>query len=93
MYKTHIRPIRDIRNNYADIDKIVNDHDHVIITNNGRGTSVLIGIEEYAQYEQFLHTQYIKRKLDEAEDSAKNPNTRWLSEDEFWSSIEDHHEI
>ena len=47
MYKTHVRPIRDIRNNYAELDKIVNDHDHVIITNNGRGTSVLIGIEEY----------------------------------------------
>jgi len=89
MYKTHIRPIRDIRNNYADIDKIVNDHDHVIITNNGRGTSVLIGIEEYAQYEKFLHAQYIKQKLDEAEASANNPDTKWLSEDEFWRSIED----
>ena len=88
MYKTHIRPVRDIRNNYADIDKIVNDHDHVIITNNGRGTSVLIGIEEYAQYEAFLHTRYIKQKLDEAEVSAGNPDTKWLSEEEFWSSFD-----
>jgi len=88
VYKTHTRPIRDIRNNYADIDKIVNDHDHVIITNNGRGTSVLIGIEEYALYEEFLHALFIKRKLDEAEASAADPNTKWLSEDEFWSGIE-----
>jgi len=89
MYKTHIRPVQDIRNNYAELDKMVNEHDHIVITNNGRGTSVLIGIEEYAMYEQFLHKQYIKRKLDEAEASAKNPDTKWLSEDEFWSNIED----
>ena len=56
MYKTHVRPVRDIRNNYAELDKIVNNHDHVIITNNGRGTAALIGIEEYAMYEQFLRS-------------------------------------
>ena len=89
MYKTHIRPIRDIRNNYAELNRIVNDNDHIIITNNGRGAAVLIGIEEYSEYEKFLHKQYIKHKLDEAELSAKNPDTKWLSEDEFWSSIED----
>ena len=89
MYKTHIRPVRDLRNNYAEIDKIVNDHDHVIITNNGRGASVLIGIEEYSMYEKFLHVQYIKRKLDEAEVSANSPDAKWLGEDEFWNSIED----
>ena len=90
MYKTHIRPIRDIRNNYANLDKLVNDHDHVIITNNGRGTAALIGIEEYSEYEKFLHRQYIKMKLDEAEISAKNPDTKWLSEEEFWDGIEDY---
>ena len=89
MYKTHVRPIRDVRNNYAEIDRIVNDHDHVIITNNGRGTSVLIGIEEYSIYEKFLHKQYVRQKLEEAEASAENPDTKWLSEDEFWDSIED----
>ena len=35
--------------------------------------------------EEFLHKLYIKRKLDEAEASASNPDTKWLSEDEFWS--------
>ena len=88
MYKTYVRPIRDIRNNYAEIDKIVNDHNHVIITNNGRGTSVLIGIEEYVAYEEFLHNQYILRKLGEAEASAKNLETKWLEEDEFWNEVE-----
>ena len=89
MHKTHVRPIRDIRNKYAEIDKIVNNHDHVIITNNGRGTSVLIGIEEYSQYEKYLHKQYINQKLDEAEASANSPDTKWVSEEEFWESIEE----
>ena len=89
MHKTHVRPIRDIRNKYAEIDKIVNNHDHVIITNNGRGTSVLIGIEEYSQYEKYLHERYITQKLDEAEASANSPNTNWISETEFWESVEE----
>ena len=88
MYKTYVRPVRDVRNNYAELDKIVNGHDHVIITNNGKGTSVLIGIEEYSQYEKFLHKQYIRRKLDEAEISAANSDTKWINEDEFWESVE-----
>ena len=88
MNKTHVRPVRDIRNNYAELDRIVNDHDHIIITNNGRGTSVLIGIEEYSLYEEFLHNLYIKRKLDEAEASAADPDTAWLSEEEFWESLD-----
>jgi prevent-host-death family protein len=88
VHKTHVRPIRDVRNNYAELDRIVNNHDHVIITNNGRGAAVLIGISEYEEYEKFLHKQYIKRKLAEAEASASNPDTKWLSEDEFWNSVE-----
>jgi prevent-host-death family protein len=54
MIKTHVRPVRDLRNNFAELDKIVNNRDHVIITNNGRGTAALIGIDEYAVYEKVL---------------------------------------
>ena len=88
MYKTHVRPIRDLRNNYSEIDKIVNNNDHIIITNNGRGTAVLIGIKEYAEYEAFLHKRYIMQMLDEAEASAQNPETKWISEDDFWKKLE-----
>ncbi|MCL2604690.1 MAG: type II toxin-antitoxin system prevent-host-death family antitoxin [Defluviitaleaceae bacterium] len=54
MIKTHVRPVRDLRNNFAELDNIVNNRDHVIITNNGRGTAALIGIEEYAVYEKVM---------------------------------------
>ena len=88
MYKPHIRPIRDIQDNYDELDEIVNNRDHVIITHNGRNSSVLIGIEEYPLYEAFLHNLYIERKLDEAEASAADPNTQWIDEETFWAEIE-----
>ena len=89
MNKTHVRPVRDLRNNFAELNQLINNHDHVIITNNGRGTAALIGIEEFARYEEFLHTLYINQKLDEAEKSASNPHTQWLSEDDFWQDVEE----
>ena len=50
MMQTFVRPSRDLRNHYAEISEMLKDHDHVIITNHGRGESVLINIEDYAKY-------------------------------------------
>ncbi|MEG0395434.1 MAG: type II toxin-antitoxin system prevent-host-death family antitoxin, partial [Oscillospiraceae bacterium] len=44
MLQTFVRPSRDLRNNYAEIARLVKEHDQVIITNQGKGESVLIGI-------------------------------------------------
>ena len=52
MMQTFVRPSRDLRNHYAEISEMLKDHDHVIITNHGRGESVLINIEDYAKYEE-----------------------------------------
>ena len=49
MMQTFVRPSRDLRNHYAEISDMLKDHDHVIITNHGRGESVLINIEELCQ--------------------------------------------
>ena len=49
MMQTFVRPSRDLRNHYAEISDMLKDHDHVIITNHGRGESVLINIEDYAK--------------------------------------------
>ena len=82
MYKTHVRPIHDIRNNYAELDKIVNNHDHIIITNNGRGTAALIGIEEYAKYELFLRSMFSINQFDKNSDkSDPNPITGVIPKD------------
>ena len=49
MMQTFVRPSRDLRNHYAEISEMLRNHDHVIITNHGRGESVLINIEDYAK--------------------------------------------
>lgn len=88
MLNVHVRPVRDLRNNYAEIARIVKEHDPVVITNNGRGESVLINIDDYADYEDYLHRRYILEKLKEAEEAAARPDAVWLSEDEFRKKIE-----
>ncbi len=61
MLQTYVRSSRDLRNNYAEIARLVRENNQVIITNQGRGESVLISMEEYARYEEYLHTRYVER--------------------------------
>ena len=77
MQNTQVRPIRDLRNRYAEIQALVENHDPVIITKNGRGAAVLINIEDYAEVEEFLHIKYVEDKLEEAESEAKKPDAKW----------------
>lgn len=79
MMQTFVRPSRDLRNHYAEISEMLKDHDHVIITNHGRGESVLINIEDYAKYEEFLHQRYVAEALAKAKqqvvmDDAAHPD-------------------
>ena len=76
MLNTYVRPSRDLRNNYADIIKSLEQHDHVIITNNGVGESVLIGIKDYAQYEEFLHRRFIYEELQKTKAEADEPSVK-----------------
>ena len=87
MYNAHVRPVRDLRNNYPELAEMVKSRDHVIITNNGKSESVLISFDEFKKYEEFIHIRYIEEKLIEAEKAADNPNTKWLSHEEFWSKV------
>ena len=76
MMQTFVRPSRDLRNHYAEISEMLRDHDHVIITNHGRGESVLINIEDYAKYEEFMHQRYVAEELAKAKQQAADPNTQ-----------------
>jgi len=89
MMNTYARPVRDLRNNYKEIINIVNEGNQVIITHNGREAAVVIGTHLYKEFESFLHRHYIKKELARVKDNAKDPNTMWLSEDEFWDDFED----
>jgi len=89
MKNTFARPVRDLRNNYKEIINLVNEGNQVIITQNGREAAVVIGTEVYKEFELFMHRQYINAELTNAKEKAKDPNTVWLSEEEFWSDSED----
>ena len=88
MLNTYARPVRDLRNNYNEIIELANAGNQVIITQNGREAAVLIGTQEFREYEAYLHRQYINRELAKAKKKAKNPNTKWLNENEFWAGYE-----
>ena len=93
MLKTHVRPSRDLRNNYSELAGIVKDHNHVIITNNGKGESVLIGIDEYAEYEKYMHRRYVNEELAKAKAQSNNPDTQWKSHDDVWGKIRAKYEL
>ena len=77
MQKTQVRPVRDLRNRYAEIETLIENHDPVIITKNGRGAAVLINIDDYAEMEEYLHIKYIRNKLEEAELEAQKHGAKW----------------
>ena len=86
---TYARPVRDLRNNYNEIISMVNEGNQVIITQNGREAAVVIGTQAYREYEDFRYRQYIKQELADTKERAKDPQTQWLSEEEFWEGFED----
>ncbi|MDR3052401.1 MAG: type II toxin-antitoxin system Phd/YefM family antitoxin [Coriobacteriales bacterium] len=94
MYHTHARPSRDLRNNYAEVVQLVKEqHDQVIITNNGRDEAVLIGIEEFRAYENFLHQRYIAEELAQAKIEASDPKTQWLDHNEVWQAARERYAV
>ena len=92
MMNTYARPVRDLRNNYKEIIDLANEGNQIIITQNGREAAIVIGTQEYRNYEKFLYRQFIKRELTKAKKMAKDPNTEWLSEEEAWADFDDFNE-
>lgn len=74
-----IRPISDLRNNFAEISKIVHEtSEPIFLTKNGHGDMVVMSIEAY---ERQLFQNEIYFKLKEAELEAKSTNVRHTHED------------
>jgi len=79
-----IRPVSDLRNNFADISKIVHETaEPVFLTKNGYGDMVVMSIEAY---ENRLFKSEIYLKLKEAELEAKSTKKRY-SHDEVFSDL------
>jgi len=89
MMNTYSRPVRDLRNNYNEIIDLAKTGNQVIITQNGEEAAVVIGTKAFREIEVLLYKQYIKRELVKAKEEAKDPNTKWVSEEEFWDGLEE----
>lgn len=80
----HIRPVSDLRNNFAEISKLVHeDNEPVFLTKNGYGDMVVMSIE---QYEKQIFENEIFLKLKEAELEAKFTTKRY-SHDEVMENL------
>lgn len=76
-----IRPVSDLRNNFAEISKIVHETaEPVFLTKNGYGDMVVMSIETY---ERKLFESEIYFKLKEAELEAKTTGVRYSHEEVF----------
>jgi len=84
MYNLHVRPERELRNNFSEISKLNKQHDAVILTNRGKGTHVLLSFDEFTDYEEYRHNRYLMQKIKEAEE---NPSTGLRSHDEVWGAL------
>ena len=88
MLHANVRPSRDLRNNYADVVKTLKQHDHIIITNNGVGESVLISIDDYAKYEEYLHRRFIYEELQRSKNDAADHNTELIDAADIFKNLE-----
>ena len=87
MLKTNVRPSRDLRNNYREIADMLDQHDHVIITKNGVGEAVLINMDVYAMFEQYLHDQFIYERLQKTKAKMSNPDVKLRDANEVIARI------
>jgi len=77
----HIRPVSDLRNNFADISRTVHESaEPVFLTKNGRGDMVVMSMKAY---EAKHYDSEIYLKLKEAELEAKATNNRLSHEEVF----------
>jgi prevent-host-death family protein len=74
-----IRPVSDLRNNFAEISKIVHETgEPIFLTKNGYGDMVVMSIEAY-EAKQFENE--IVQKLIEAQVEAKSTDIRYSHEE------------
>lgn len=79
-----IRPVSDLRNNFADISRIVHEtSEPIFLTKNGYGDMVVMSVEAYGK-SQFEHE--ISFKLREATLESKETDVRY-SHDEIFSDL------
>ncbi len=84
MYNLHVRPERELRNNFAEIASLNQRRDAVVLTNRGKAAHVLLSYDEFADYEEFRHNRYLMEKIREAE---ADPDTTRLDHATVWQKL------
>ncbi len=90
----NIRPVSDLRNKYPEIEELVLKKDEAVyLTKNGYGSMVVMSLEKYSEMlkaideEKALEARFgvidIAKALEEAEEEANNPNTKYYSHEEM----------
>ena len=74
-----IRPVSDLRNNFAEISKLVHETEQpLFLTKNGYGDMVVVSMEAF---EKLNFESEIYYKLEEAEKEAERKKLRYSSKD------------
>ena len=84
MSTIQIRPVSDLRNNFTDIEKIVQGGNPVYLTKNGYGTMVVMSIDSYSQ---LINPE--ERIMDEADQAAASTDVR-LTSDQVFGALKRH---
>lgn len=90
----NIRPVSDLRNKYPEIeDLVLREDEAVYLTKNGYGSMVVLSLEKYSEMlraldeEKALEARFgvidIDKALEEAEEEANDPNTKFYSHEEM----------
>lgn len=90
----NIRPISDLKDRYLEIEELVLKKDEAVyLTKNGYGSMVVLSLEKYSEMLKSLDeenaleakfgTMDIDKALEEAEEEANNPNTKYYSHEEI----------
>lgn len=74
-----IRPVSDLRNNFTDIEKIVNGGEPVYLTKDGYGSMVVLSIDMYSRL-----TDRAEVTLDEAAQAMEEDGRRKTHEEVFY---------
>lgn len=85
----NIRPVSDLRNKYPEIEDLVLKEDEAVyLTKNGYGSMVVMSLNKYSHLlKDVTYDDYIEHALDEADEEANNPNTKYYTHEEVFSNV------
>lgn len=85
----NIRPVSDLRNKYPEIeDLVLRENEEVYLTKNGYGSMVVMSLKRYSKIMHDIeYNEHIEKALDEADQEASDPNTKYLTHDEVFGRL------